>query len=57
MCEPICTRILPLDDDVHFLPLMGGKLDRNLLLRLVIRHGDKKGSAVLPLKAGQDLNT
>ena len=39
-----------LDDDVHFLPLMGGKLDRNLLLRLVIRHGDKKGLCRFALK-------
>ena len=39
-----------LDDDVHFLPLMGGKLDRNLLLRLVIRHGDKEGLCRFALK-------
>ena len=39
-----------LDDDVHFLPLMGGKLDCNLLLRLVIRHGDKKGLCRFALK-------
>ena len=39
-----------LDDDVHFLPLMGGKLDCNLLLRLVIRHGDKERLCRFALK-------